>query len=89
MPAFFASSLEIFELNKLKIQNKELELKDDQIKFLKETILVLEQEKDALAHHNHTLKQKLKTMANEINNYNTNVVQKIYEENQNLSATIM
>jgi hypothetical protein len=39
-------------------------LKDDQIKFLKETILVLEQEKDSSAHQNHTLKQKLKTMAN-------------------------
>lgn len=62
-----------------------MELRDDQIRFLKDTILALEQEKDAVLHQNHQLKQKLKTMAAEIANYNTNVVQKIYEENQQLT----
>ena len=51
------------QTTKLKVQSRDLELKDEQIRFLKETILALEQEKDGLAHHNHQLKMKLKTMA--------------------------
>lgn len=45
------------------MQSRDLELKDEQVQFLKETILALEQEKDSLAHQNHQLKSKLKTMA--------------------------
>lgn len=56
--------------------------------FLKETILALEQEKDAVVHQNCQLKHKLKTMANEITQYNANVVQKIYNENQQLNAEV-
>ena len=72
------------QTTKLKIQSRDLELKDEQIRFLKETILTLEQEKDSVAHHNHQLKTKLKAMAGEISDYNANVVQKIYQENQEL-----
>jgi len=57
-------------------------LKEDQIRFLKETILVMEQEKDHIFNQNSQLKARLKTMASEIANYNTNVVHKIYDENQ-------
>ena len=46
--------------------------------------MTLEQEKDSVAHHNHQLKNKLKAMAGEISDYNANVVQKIYQENQEL-----
>ena len=66
------------------MQSKEIELRDEQVRFLKETILALEQEKDSLlAQHAHS-RAKLKQMAAEIANYNTTVVQKIYEENQEL-----
>ena len=54
------------------------------MRFLKETILALEQEKDTLASQNAQWKVKLKQMTAEITQYNTNVVQKIYEENQEL-----
>ena len=54
------------------------------MRFLKETILALEQEKDNLASQNAQWKLKLKQMTAEITQYNTNVVQKIYEENQEL-----
>lgn len=77
--------------NKIKVQCRDLQLKQEQVRFLKETILALEQEKDAIGHQNHQLKVKLKTMASEIAQYNTSVVQKIYQENQELiqeTATI-
>lgn len=54
-------------------------MKEDQIRFLKETILVMEQEKDQILNQNSQLKARLKTMASEIANYNTNVVHKIYD----------
>jgi len=41
-------------------------------------VLALEQEKDSFAHQNNQLKNKLKIMAAEITNYNSTVVQKIY-----------
>jgi chromosome segregation ATPase len=66
------------------MQSKEIELRDEQVRFLKETILALEQEKDSLANQNAQWKAKLKQMAAEITQYNTTVVQKIYEENQDL-----
>ncbi len=66
----------------MKAQNREIQLKEDQIRFLKETILVMEQEKDQILNQNSQLKARLKTMASEIANYNTNVVHKIYDENQ-------
>lgn len=66
------------------MQSKEIQLRDEQVRFLKETILALEQEKDNLASQNAQWKIKLKQMTAEITQYNTNVVQKIYEENQEL-----
>ncbi len=66
----------------MKAQNREIQLKEDQIRFLKETILVMEQEKDQILNQNSQLKARLKTMASEIANYNTTVVHKIYDENQ-------
>jgi len=52
------------QAGKLRALSREVELKEDQVRFLKETILALEQEKDTVMHQNHQLKNKLKTMAN-------------------------
>jgi uncharacterized protein YoxC len=76
------------QATKLKTQSRDLELKEEQVRFLKETILAMEQEKDCLAHHNHQLKQKLKTMAAEITNYNSSVVQQVYRQNQELLQAV-
>lgn len=51
-------------------------------------MLALEQERDVLFGQNAQWKLKLKTMAAEIAQYNTNVVQKIYEENQELIKNV-
>lgn len=72
------------QASRLKMQSKEIELRDEQVRFLKETILALEQEKDTLLAHNVHSKARLKQMAAQIASYNINVVQKIYEENQEL-----
>lgn len=70
------------------MQSKEIELRDEQLRFLKETILALEQEKDTLAAQTAHWKGKVKQMSTEIANYNTTVVQKIYDENQELLAQV-
>jgi chromosome segregation ATPase len=74
--------------SRLKMQSKEIELRDEQMRFLKETILALEQEKDSLAAQSAHWKNKVKQMSAEIANYNATVVQKIYEENQELMAQV-
>lgn len=51
-------------------------------------MLALEQERDVLFGQNAQWKLKLKTMAAEISQYNANVVQKIYEENQELIKNV-
>lgn len=76
------------QATRIKMQNKEIELRDEQIRFLKETMLALEQERDVLFSQNGQWKIKLKTMAAEITQYNANVVQKIYEENQDLLKNV-
>lgn len=50
--------------------------------------MALEQERDVLFGQNAQWKIKLKTMAAEIAQYNSNVVQKIYEENQELIRNV-
>lgn len=49
--------------SRLKMQSKEIELRDEQLRFLKETILALEQEKDTLAAQTAHWKGKVKQMS--------------------------
>lgn len=58
-----------------------MEIKEEQIRFLKETIDTLEEERHEADSSRQILKNKLDIVMQEVAQYNQTVVKKIYSEN--------
>lgn len=65
-----------------------MEIKDEQIRFLKDTIQSLEDERDEANRIRNTLKNKLDVVMSEVSQYNETVVKKMYTENEEMHSRL-